>query len=137
MSLAFVDFPWGDDPPANPAWQVKILTIKGRSPVTDLLDQLERSNRKEYKEMLKVVRMVATDDPRTRDQRKVRTSQNPAHHGKVKEMKAGNSRILFFYSDKHQSYVICTNADAKNSGPPQGASFDKCFQWLNFIEGKS
>jgi len=77
---------------------------------------------------------------RIRDEKKVKKSKNPKHDG-VYEIRAdkGSARLMFFYCEKTQAAVICTNTywKAKDSKKEQDQAFERCHQLKQFYEKQS
>lgn len=109
-------------------WQIRVLQINGRNLVLGSLAEWQRTSPGDYKKIMKVLQMVGQLD-RIRDEKHVKRSDNPKHDG-VYEIRAhrGSARLMFFYSEKTQSAVICTNAywKAKDSKKEQDQAFETC-----------
>jgi len=109
-------------------WQVRVLQVNGRDFVLGSLVEWQRTSPGDYKKIMKVLSMIGQVD-RIRDEKKVKKSTNPKHDG-VYEIRAdkGSARLMFFYCEKTQAAVICTNTywKAKDSKKEQDQAFETC-----------
>lgn len=109
-------------------WKVRVLQINGRDLVLPELLEWSKKLPDDYKKIMKVLKMVG-QQIRIRDEKKVKKSKNPKHDG-VYEIRAdkGHARLMFFYDDKSQSVVVCTNTywKSKSSQKEQENAFDQC-----------
>lgn len=117
-------------------WQIRVLQINDRNLVLGSLAEWQRTSPGDYKKIMKVLHMVGQLD-RIRDEKHVKRSDNPKHDG-VYEIRAhrGSARLMFFYSEKTQSAVICTNAywKAKDSKKEQDQAFETCHKLKQIYE---
>jgi len=120
-------------------WLVRILQINGSDLVRGSLAKWERESPGDYKKIMKVLSILGQVD-RIRDEKHVKKSDNPKHD-KVYEIRAhrGSARLMFFYSEKTQSAVICTNSywKAKDSKKEQDQAFETCHQLKQIYEQQS
>jgi putative component of toxin-antitoxin plasmid stabilization module len=109
-------------------WQVRVLQINNRNLVLGPLAEWERKSPGDYRKIMKVLSMIGQVD-RIRDEKKVKKSSNPKHDG-VYEIRAdkGSARLMFFYCEKTQAAVICTNTywKTKSSKKEQDQAFETC-----------
>lgn len=117
-------------------WKVRALQINGRDLVLGPLAEWQNKSPGDYKKIMKVLSMIGQFD-RIRDEKKVKKSANPKHDG-VYEIRAdkGSARVMFFYCEKSQSAVICTNAywKAKSSRKEQDQAFETCHKLKQIYE---
>ena len=117
-------------------WKVRALQINGRDLVLGSLAEWQNKSPGDYKKIMKVLSMIGQVD-RIRDEKKVKKSANPKHDG-VYEIRAdkGSARVMFFYCEKSQSAVICTNAywKAKSSRKEQDQAFETCHKLKQIYE---
>jgi len=120
-------------------WLVRALQINGRDLVLGSLAEWQRKSPGDYKKIMKVLSMIGQVD-RIRDEKKVKKSDNPKHDG-VYEIRAdkGSARLMFFYCEKTQAAVICTNTywKAKDSKKEQDQAFETCHKLKQFYEQQS
>lgn len=120
-------------------WLVRVLQINQRDLVFGSLAEWERKSPGDYKKIMKVLQMIGQLD-RIRDEKHVKKSDNPKHDG-VYEIRAhkGSARLMFFYSEKAQAAVICTNAywKAKDSKKEQEQAFETCHKLKQIYEQQS
>ena len=120
-------------------WQVRALRVNGRDLVLGPLAELQRNSPGDYKKIMKVLSIIGLVD-RIRDEKKVKKSSNPAHQG-IYEIRAdkGSARMMFFYCEKTQSAVICTNTywKAKSSRTEQNQAFEACYKLKQIYEQQS
>ena len=120
-------------------WQVRVLQIDGRNLVLGHLAEWSRNSPADFKKIMKVLSMIGQVD-RIRDPKKVKKSENPKHDG-IYEIRAdkGSARLMFFYCDKNQSVVICTNTywKTKSSKREQDQTFQTCSQLKKHYEQHS
>jgi hypothetical protein len=120
-------------------WLVRVLQINGRDLVLGSLADWQRKSPGDHKKIMKVLSMIGQVD-RIRDEKKVKKSANPKHDG-VYEIRAdkGSARLMFFYCEKSQSAVICTNAywKAKSSRQEQDQAFETCHKLKQIYEQQS
>ncbi len=121
MRTTLKDIP-GLDISGTAKWAVKALVVDGKSPAFEALKKWLTEEPKDYKKIKKVIEYVAQVE-RTKDEKKVKKSSNPAH-GKIYEFRADklHARLMFFYDEKDGNLIICTNDYWKNKG-----SQDKAF----------
>jgi hypothetical protein len=109
-------------------WQIRVLQINNRNLVLGPLAEWERKSPGDYRKIMKVLSMIDQVD-RIRDEKKVKKSSNPKHDG-VYEIRAdkGSARLMFFYCEKTQAAVICTNTywKTKSSKKEQDQAFETC-----------
>jgi len=117
-------------------WKIRALQINGRDLVLGPLAEWQNKSPGDYKKIMKVLSMIGQVD-RIRDEKKVKKSANPKHDG-VYEIRAdkGSARVMFFYCEKSQSAVICTNAywKAKSSRKEQDQAFETCHKLKQYYE---
>jgi len=121
--------------PLNTSWQVKVLVVEGRNPVKTALLRWKKENQRDYKAILKVLRLTA-QQYRVQKQEHVKKSAN-ADHGEIYEARAhkGTARLMFFYEEGSQSLIICTHEYEKGRGD-QDASFARCAAFKDLYESK-
>lgn len=120
MPIVLEEIP-GLTPGDQTCWQVRALAIDDRSPALAALDNWAQSAPADYKKILKVLRIVG-QFRRVTDETKVTKCANP-DIGDVYEIRAhkGHARLFFFYSDKGEAVIVCTNAFWKGKGSQQQA----------------
>jgi putative component of toxin-antitoxin plasmid stabilization module len=120
-------------------WLVRVLQVNDRDLVLGTLAKWERESPGDYNKIMKVLQMIGQVD-RIRDEKKVKKSKNSKHDG-VYEIRAdkGSARLMFFYSEKTQAAVICTNAywKAKDSKKEQDQAFETCHKLKQIYEQQS
>jgi len=120
-------------------WLIRVLQINGNDLVLGSLAHWERNSPGDFKKIMKVLQMIGQVD-RIRDEKKVKKSNNPKHNG-VYEIRAdkGSARLMFFYCEKSQSAVICTNTywKAKDSKKEQDQAFETCHKLKQIYEQQS
>lgn len=120
-------------------WQVRVLQINGRDLVLGSLGEWQRKSPGDYKKIMKVLSMIGQLD-RIRDEKKVKKSANPKHD-EVYEIRAdkGSARLMFFYCEKTQAAVICTNTywKTKSSKKEQDQAFETCHKLKQIYEQQS
>lgn len=114
-----------DIPDIEAAWEesheLRAIVINGKSPVLNELAAWKKTERADYKKILKVMERVARLD-RVIDEKHV--TADGARRG-VYEMRAhkGHARVLFFYDEAPDFTVILTNCYWKGRGD-QTKAFD-------------
>ena len=120
-------------------WQIRVIQINGRNLVLGPLAEWERKSPGDYKKIMKVLLNIGQVD-RIRDEKKVKKSSNPKHDG-VYEIRAdkGCARLMFFYCEKTQAAVICTNTywKTKSSKKEQDQAFEACHKLKQIYEQQS
>lgn len=120
-------------------WQIRALQINGRNFVLGPLVEWQQDSLGDYKKIMKVLAIIGQVD-RIRDEKKVKKSANPKHDG-IYEIRAdkGHARLMFFYCEKSQSAVICTNTywKTKSSRKEQDQAFETCHQLKQIYEQQS
>ena len=120
-------------------WLIRVLQINDRDLVLGDLAEWQRKSPGDYKKIMKVLQMIGQVD-RIRDEKHVKQSDNPKHDG-VYEIRAhrGSARLMFFYSEKTQSAVICTNSywKAKDSKREQDQAFETCHKLKQIYDQQS
>jgi len=138
MQLQLIDIP-GLEPEYQTRWRVRILTIDGKSLVLPDLLEWRKNSSADFKKIMKVMRFVGQQD-KVRDEKHVKKSDNPKH-GDVYEMRAhkGSARLMYFYSKRDRTVVICTNTywKAKDSKREQDQAFAICAHLKNLYEGET
>ena len=138
MSLALVHIP-GLTHQHQTHWLVRVLQSDGRDLVLGSLAKWQRESPGDYKKIMKVLQMIGQVD-RIRDEKHAKKSDNPKHD-KVYEIRAhrGSARLMFFYCEKNQSAVICTNTywKAKESKKEQDQAFETCHKLKQIYEQQS
>jgi hypothetical protein len=138
MSIELVQIP-GVTNQHQTHWLVRVLQISDRDLVFGSLTKWERESPGDYKKIMKVLQMIGQVD-RIRDEKHVKKSENPKHD-KVYEIRAHRSsaRLMFFYCEKNQSAVICTNTywKAKDSKKEQDQAFETCHTLKQIYEQQS
>ena len=126
MTITLEDIP-GLDLPAQALWQVKALVVDGRSPALAALVDWKRSRPDDYKRILKAICMAARERRLTGNRKHVGKNQNP-DHGEVFEFIAytGKARLMFFYDERADAIIVCTNAHEKGNSSQQDAAFGRC-----------
>ena len=132
MKTRLVDIPCLDFAGTR-VWQVKALVIDGKSPALEALSQWAVEELRDYKKIKKAIE-IASQVTRTKDEKKVKKSQNPAH-GQVYEFRAdkGHARLMFFYDKIDGNMIICTNPYWKNRGN-QDKAFALCSKLKDLYE---
>lgn len=138
MSIKLIQIP-GVTNQHQTHWLVRVLQINDHDLVRGSLAKWERESPGDYKKIMKVLQMIGQVD-RIRDEKHVKKSDNPKHD-KVYEIRAhkGSARLMFFYSEKTQSAVICTNSywKAKDSKKEQDQAFETCHKLKQIYEQQS
>ena len=120
-------------------WLIRALQINGRDLVLGSLVEWQRKSPGDYKKIMKVLSMIGQVD-RIRDEKKVKKSANPKHDG-IYEIRAdkGSARLMFFYCEKTQAAVICTNTywKTKSSKKEQDQAFETCHKLKQIYEQQS
>ena len=119
--------------PINAFWQVKALVVDGKSPALDALESWSRHHPDEYKRILKAIRIAAMQRRDTAGRKHVGKNKNP-EYGDVYEFIAytGIARLMFFYDDRADALIVCTNAHGKvNTAANQDAAFARCAAYRN------
>ena len=124
MAIELVEIP-GIEPRFETVWKVRALVIDERDPVRTALLQWKREYPKDFRAILKVMR-IAAQQRRVLNPKQVKKSTNPKH-GDVYEMIAytGVARLMFFYDEADETLIICTNKYEKGRGE-QDAAFERC-----------
>lgn len=126
----------------DPAWEVahKIRALAvypddgpPRSLALGGLADLKAKHRDDYKKILKVIRLVAGCDRVRNEQHVKQSKQWPG----IYEMRGGNARLFFFYSNDDNQIVVCTSVYHKRSGSKdlQDAEFERCNRLRLHYEG--
>lgn len=138
MALELIQIP-GITNQHQTRWLVRVLQINGHDLVLGSLADWARNSSGDYKKIMKVLQMIGQVD-RMRDEKHVKKSDNPKHD-KVYEIRAhkGSARLMFFYSEKNRSVVICTNSygKAKDSKKEQDQAFETCHKLKQIYEEQS
>jgi len=115
-------------------WKVRVLAIDEKSPAQEILKEWSKKQKNDYKKILKALRIAATDKD-CLNPNHVKRSTNPKHGGKIFEARAhrGHARLMFFYSLKNKSLIVCTNHYWKGKGF-QDHAFDACAKFQQFFE---
>ena len=120
-------------------WQIRALQFNSRNLVLGPLAEWERKSPGDYKKIMKVLSIIGQVD-RIRDEKKVKKSSNTKHDG-VYEIRAdkGSARLMFFYCERKQAVVICTNTywKTKSSKKEQDQAFETCHNLKQFYEQQS
>ncbi|MFM2297818.1 MAG: hypothetical protein RL117_1525 [Verrucomicrobiota bacterium] len=120
-------------------WVVRVLRVEGRDLVLGPLAEWEKDSPGDYKKIMKVLQRIGQVD-RIRDEKHVKKSKNPKHD-QIYEIRAhkGSARLMFFYSEKTQAAVICTNTywKAKESQREQDQAFEICHKLKQIYEKQS
>jgi hypothetical protein len=120
-------------------WLVRVLQFNDRDLVLGSLVKWKRESPSDYNKIMKVLQMIGQLD-RIRDEKHVKKSDNPKHD-KVYEIRAhrGSARLMFFYCEKNQSAVICTNTywKAKDSKKEQDQAFETCHKLKQIYDQQS
>lgn len=124
MKIELWEIPTVPDAPSNP-WKVQVLAIDGRSPALTALDEWSQRQVADFKKIIKSLR-YASQTVRVHNEKFVKKCANP-DHGDVYEARAdkGHARLMFFYSAKHDSVIVCTNSFWKGQGSQDNA-FGNC-----------
>jgi hypothetical protein len=124
MPIELVDIP-GLQLPLHAQWQVKALVIDGRDPVRAALFRWNREYPKDYKAIIKVLKLAA-QQYRVKQEKHVKQSKDKSH-GEVFEAIAYTriTRLMFFYDESEASLIVCTNEYEKSRGD-QDAAFARC-----------
>ncbi len=120
----------GVDPEWESRWTIRALVIDGKDPVQVTLADWMKHSPTDYKAIMKVIRLAAQEE-RVRNEKHVKKSAN-VDHGDVYEMIAftGVCRLMFFYDNRHESLIICTNPYKKGRGS-QNSAFQRCADLRN------
>lgn len=132
MKTDLIDIP-GLDFSETAMWTVKALVIDGKSPAFEALKKWATEEPKDYKKIKKAIEYAA-QVKQTKDEKKVKKSQNPSH-GQVYEFRADkmHARLMFFYDETERNLIICTNDYWKNKGN-QNAAFAACTKLKQLYE---
>jgi mRNA-degrading endonuclease RelE of RelBE toxin-antitoxin system len=124
VKLELLEIP-GVEASHQTSWKIRALAIDGVSPALEALLAWEKSEKADYKKIMKVMRIVGQSD-RVRDEKHVKKSSN-ADHENVYEMRAhrGHARLMFFYSEEDEAVVVCTTSYWKGKGD-QDTAFRQC-----------
>lgn len=124
MKIELWEIPNVPDAPSNP-WKVRVLAIDGRSPALTALDGWAQKQAADFKKIIKSLR-YASQTTRVHNEKFVKKCANP-DHGDVYEARAdkGHARLMFFYSPKDGSVIVCTNSFWKGQGSQDNA-FGQC-----------
>src|SRR5437764_1201664 len=124
MGLELVEIP-GFEPRHETIWKVRALVVNGRDPVRAALARWSQGDQKDYKAIMKVMRLAAQQE-HIHNPKHVKKSANPKHSN-VYEMLAytEKARLMFFYDDTERALIICTNEYEKGVGD-QDAAFRLC-----------
>ena len=138
MAIELIQFP-GVTNHQQLVWQIRVLQINNRDLVLGPLAEWERKSPGDYKKIMKVLSIIGQVN-RIRDEKKVKKSSNPKHDG-VYEIRAdkGSARLMFFYCEKTQVAVICTNTywKTKSSRKEQDQAFETCHKLKQIYEQQS
>ena len=138
MAIELIQFP-GVTNHQQLVWQIRVLQINNRDLVLGPLVEWERKSPGDYKKIMKVLSIIGQVN-RIRDEKKVKKSSNPKHDG-VYEIRAdkGSARLMFFYCEKTQVAVICTNTywKTKSSRKEQDQAFETCHKLKQIYEQQS
>lgn len=126
MTITLEDIP-ELDLPAQALWQVKALVVDGRSPALAALADWKRKRPDDYRKILNSMKMAARVHRLTNNRKHVAKNQNP-DHGEVFEFIAytGKARLMFFYDERSEAIIVCTNAHEKGNSSQQDAAFGRC-----------
>lgn len=124
MKIELWEIPTVPDAPSNP-WKVRVLAFDGKSPALNSLDEWEQRQLADFKKIIKSLRH-ASQTVRVHNEKFVKKCANP-DHGDVYEARAdkGHARLMFFYSPRDGSVIVCTNSFWKGQGS-QDNSFGLC-----------
>jgi len=138
MTVELVHIP-GVTNPQQTRWQIRALKVNGRDLVLGALVEWREKSPGDHKKIMKVLSMIGQVD-RIRNEKKVKKSSNPKHDG-VYEIRAdkGSARLMFFYCEKTQAAVICTNTywKTKSSKKEQDQAFETCHKLKQIYEKQS
>ena len=138
MAIELIQFP-GVTNHQQLVWQIRVLQVNGRNAVLGPLAGWQRKSPGDYKKIMKVLSIIGQVD-RIRNDKKVKKSSNPKHDG-VYEIRAdkGSARLMFFYCEKTQAAVICTNTywKTKSSKKEQDQAFETCHKLKQIYEQQS
>lgn len=125
MTIDLVEFP-GLDLPVGARWAIQALRINGKSPALAAILDWKRHRPADYRKIIKVMALVATKQ-RVTDEKHVKKTSKPQHHGEIYEMRAhrGQARLFFFYDNNKEAVVVCTNEYIKGKGS-QDSAFQRC-----------
>lgn len=95
-----------------------------RSVAIKELADLKAKHRDDYKKILKVVKLVA-EKQRVSNENHVKRSKN---WPEIYEIRGGNARLFFFYSEFDNEIVVCTGVYHKSSDSKnlQDIHFERC-----------
>ena len=135
MSVSLAEIP-GVTQDHQQVWKIRVLVINNNDLVRAELVKWQQKSSADYKKIMKVLSIIGKVD-RIRDEKKVKKSANPKHKG-VYEIRAdkGSARLMFFYCEKKQAAIVCTNAYWKNksSKAEQDQAFERCYQLKQIYE---
>lgn len=121
MAFALIELP-GLTLPSDAHWNVRFLSVDGRQPVLESLDELSQADPKAYRICLRIIVTVARV-VRSKDERVVKKC---VRHDEVYELRLPSAgfRMFFFYSKIDRALII-TNYFKKGVGS-QDSAFDRC-----------
>lgn len=135
MSISLVKIP-GVTEDLQLVWKIRVLQLNNNDLVLGELLHWQQKSLADYKKIMKVLSLIGQVD-RIRDEKKVKKSANPKHKG-VYEIRAdkGSARLMFFYCEKNQAAIVCTNAywKSKSSKNEQDQAFERCYQLKQIYE---
>jgi uncharacterized phage-like protein YoqJ len=121
------------DPSIEAIWKVRAMVVDGRDPVQAALARWKKKYPNDYKAILKVMNFAA-QNKRVSNPKYVKKSSNPAHNNAY-EMIAytGIARLMFFYDEREEALIVCTNEFEKCRGN-QDAAFQRCVDFRELYE---
>ncbi len=136
MKIDLVDIP---DLQLSPTckWRIRALSVNGKMPAIEALAEWESIRLADYKRIVKVMKIVS-EKLRVTDQRHVKKTEKTHLYGDVYEMRShtGKARLMFFYDNRNESVVVCTNPYVKGKGN-QDAAFKLCSQLKEIYEANT
>jgi hypothetical protein len=93
-------------------WQtihkIKALEINGKAPIIDELSKWEKGSLAEFKKIIKVMRLVASNK-RVRNENHVKRAKRYEDMFYMRAHK-GSARVNFFYTKDDEEVVVCTSS---------------------------
>lgn len=118
----------GLDAEQGDIWRIQALAIDGRSPVLSELTKWAKSEKADFRKIIKAMRFAAKVK-RVTDPKHVKRCQNP-DYADTYEFRAdkGQARVMFFYDEREENLIVCTVPFFGKGGSPkkQDAAFKQC-----------
>lgn len=103
MTIELVDIP-GFIQPESSKWKIKALQIDGCSPALAALDDWQQNREKDYKQIINVMKQVATNF-RVTNPKQVKKTHSPKKHGSIYESShqpSSPALLLRFHQRQHR-----------------------------------